>query len=195
MTLPRRLELIGRDQLGITPAGDVESLRTDLRHLDAMELPANREIVLDDIAGDAMEIVATIDPKGAPVIEMNVLRSPDGEEYTRVSFFEKRGYRNRGHREGPQYSVVSLDSAHSSILPDAMPRAPETAQVALDDGEPLELRVFVDRSVVEVFVNGKQCLAVRVYPGRDDSVGVSLCSRGRDAQLRSLDAWRMAGIY
>jgi sucrose-6-phosphate hydrolase SacC (GH32 family) len=33
-----------------------------------------------------------------------------------------------------------------------------------------QLRVFVDRSVVEVFVNGKQCVALRVYPGRNDSV-------------------------
>jgi len=33
-------------------------------------------------------------------------------------------------------------------------------------GEPVHLRIFVDRSVVEVFVNGRQCVAVRVYPGR-----------------------------
>ena len=65
----------------------------------------------------------------------------------------------------------------------------------LEPDEPLKLRVFVDRSVVEVFVNGKQCLAVRVYPGRADSVGVSLRAQGRDAVLRSLDAWQMRSIY
>jgi beta-fructofuranosidase len=32
---------------------------------------------------------------------------------------------------------------------------------------------------VEVFVNGKQALAVRVYPSRDDSIGVSLRSQGK----------------
>ena len=50
---------------------------------------------------------------------------------------------------------------------------------------------FVDRSVVEVFVNGRQCLAVRVHPGRPDSMGVSLRAQGQDAELKSLDAWRM----
>ena len=62
-------------------------------------------------------------------------------------------------------------------------------------GEPVELRVFIDKSVVEVFVNGKQCVAVRVYPGREDSVGVSLRAQGQDAQLESLDAWQMKSVY
>jgi len=47
----------------------------------------------------------------------------------------------------------------------------------------------------EVFVNGKQCVAMRVYPGRADSVGVSLRSQGQDAALNLLDAWQMKNIY
>ncbi|MCZ6633595.1 MAG: GH32 C-terminal domain-containing protein, partial [bacterium] len=70
-----------------------------------------------------------------------------------------------------------------------------TAPVYLEEDEPLKLRVFVDRSVVEVFVNGRQCVAVRVYPGREDSVGVSLRSQGKDTELKSLDAWQMKNIY
>ena len=54
---------------------------------------------------------------------------------------------------------------------------------------------FIDKSIVEVFVNGRQCLPVRVYPGLDDSVGVSLRSQGRDARLLALDAWQMGSIY
>ena len=74
-------------------------------------------------------------------------------------------------------------------------RAPETAPVILTGNEPLKLQVFIDKSVVEVFVNGKQCVAMRVYPGLSDSVGVSLRSQGRDAVLKSLDAWQMKNIY
>jgi beta-fructofuranosidase len=61
--------------------------------------------------------------------------------------------------------------------------------------EPLKLRVFVDRSIVEVFVNGRQCVTARVYPERRDSTGVSLRAAGRDAKLKSLDAWQMKSIY
>ena len=59
----------------------------------------------------------------------------------------------------------------------------------------MKLRVFIDRSVVEVFVNGRQCVAVRVYPGRTDSLGVSLRAQGADAELAALDAWQMKSIY
>ena len=71
----------------------------------------------------------------------------------------------------------------------------EIAQFPMAPEESLRLRVFVDRSVVEVFVNGIQCLAVRVYPEREDSIGVSMRAQGSECELRSLDVWQMDGIY
>jgi beta-fructofuranosidase len=196
MSLPRRLTLVGPDELGIEPAGDIESLRGAHRHVDAMKLTANQEVVLEGISGNAMEIAAEIDPNGAPMVEMNVLRSPKQEEFTRIAFFWQGGYAHRGRGRGRvRDSVITIDSSYSSALPDVRSRPPETAPVRVGRGETLKLRVFVDRSVVEVFVNGKQCVAVRVYPGREDSLGVSLRSQGRDATLQSLDAWQMGSIY
>jgi beta-fructofuranosidase len=187
MTLPRRLTLPGRDEVGVEPAGDIESLRYGHQHVDTMTLAANKEVVLENIRGNAMEIIAEIEPKNAPMIEMNVLCSAKGEEATRIMFFHRRWYRGK--------SVVAIDSSRSSILADVRSRAPEMAPVSIGENEPLKLRVFVDRSVVEVFVNGKQCLAVRVYPGREDSIGVSLRSQGQEAAVKSLDAWQMKNIY
>lgn len=74
-------------------------------------------------------------------------------------------------------------------------RAPEVAPHQLADGERLRLRVFVDRSVVEVFANDRQCMAVRVYPERDDSTGVAIRAQGGDAVLHALDAWQMKCVY
>jgi beta-fructofuranosidase len=48
---------------------------------------------------------------------------------------------------------------------------------------------------VEVFVNERQYLAARVYPGRPDSVGVSLRAHGQPAIIRRLDAWQMKSIW
>jgi beta-fructofuranosidase len=194
MSLPRRLTLIGRDQLGIEPAGDVESLRTGHQGLAQVTLPANQEIVLEKIKGNAMELMAEIDPQGASMVELNVLRSPKAQELTRISFLPARGLRDR-RRKGPLPGVISLDNTRSSVLPDARSRPPECAEVALDKGEPLKLRVFIDKTIVEVFVNGKQCVALRVYPGRADSVGISLRAQGRAAVLKALDAWQMKSIY
>jgi len=38
-------------------------------------------------------------------------------------------------------------------------------------------------------------LGLRVYPGRADSIGVSLRAQGQDAILKSLDAWQMKNIW
>ncbi|RKX46549.1 MAG: glycosyl hydrolase family 32 domain protein [Verrucomicrobia bacterium] len=201
MSLPWRLSLDEDDEIAplrIEPAGDLESLRYGHQRVEGMDLPANEEIVFDNIKGNAMEIVAEIDCSSSQMLELTVLRSPNGEESTRILFFPNRGYPCREYtdkRSKNRYSIVSIDTSRSSILPDAKSRAPESAPVYLEKGETLKLHVFIDKSVVEVFVNGKQCVSVRVFPGREDSVGVSLRSQGKPATLKSLDAWQMKGIY
>ena len=56
----------------------------------------------------------------------------------------------------------------------------------------MKLRVFVDKSVVEVFANDRQAVMRRVYPSRTDSVGVSLFSVGGTVRVAKLDAWKIA---
>ncbi|AWT59295.1 MAG: Beta-fructosidase [Candidatus Moanabacter tarae] len=195
MTLPRRLSLTGKDQISIEPAGDIESLRRDHLHFDSMIIPANQETLLEGVSGNTIELIAEIDPMQAPMVELNVLRSLDREEYTRISFFKNRGYRDQVQKTGTVASVISLDTSYSSTASDVNSRTPETAQLQFGDDEILQLRVFVDRSVVEVFVNNRQCISARVYPEREDSLGVSIHSRGQDCKLRSLDVWQMENIY
>ena len=211
MSLPRRLSLDEDGRLLQEPAGDIESLRGDHQQLSDLELPANREITLDGVNGAALELQLEIDAGPAPLIELNVLRSPNREEFTRIAFYRHRGnrYRQRlsktaamnassiamAKRPLRRESLITIDTSYSSTLPDALSRAPETAPVYLADDEPLQVRVFIDRSIVEVFVNGKQCLAVRVYPGREDSAGVSLRAQGQAATLKRLDAWQMESVW
>ena len=194
MTLPRLLSVDG-DGLSMVPTGGIESVRGSHERIEDMDLPANREVVLGTVAGKALEIIAEIDPRESPMVELNLLRSPDREEFTRVAFFKDRGFSQRVFGTDARQSLLTIDTSYSSAAPDVLSRAPETAPVLLAEGELLELRVFVDRSVVEVFANGRQCLAVRVYPERADSTGVSLRAQGSAALLRSLDAWQMNSIW
>ena len=154
-----------------------------------------------------------------------MLRSPGKEEFTRIAFYRERGFRDWERYSGrrrdqmvassnrplesssfPVYDpkglsvaatdgLISIDSAYASLSPDVRSRAPETGPVFLERDEPLRLRVFVDRSVVEVFVSGRQCVAMRVYPEREDSLGVSLRSQGQESRVVSLEAWQMKNVY
>jgi len=208
MTLPRRLSILGddkfeRDLLKIEPAGDIESLRTNHQQIKDIPLIANEESVISDLNGNAMEIIVEIEIQNSPMIEMNVFRSPNKEEFTRISFYPNRGYRDwerydqwePADRIAASEGLITIDSSYSSILPDVLSRSPETGPVFLNPEEDLELRVFIDKSVIEVFVNKKQCVSMRVYPGRKDSTGVSFKSQGKDTRIKSLDAWEMKSIY
>lgn len=222
MSLPRRLTLAGYDEVRQEPAGDIESLRYNPISVTDIKVPANKDILIEGVSGNAMELYLEIEADNSPAFFVDVLRSPNQEEYTRVSFFQERGYTaGRNYRMGSiiaspyfqpteepkaptttpniqrrnKLSVISLETANSSLLATASPRPPETASLLLETDETIKLRIFIDKSIVEVFANEKQVLACRVYPSKDDATGISLRSQGKDAFVKVLKAWQMKSIY
>jgi sucrose-6-phosphate hydrolase SacC (GH32 family) len=61
----------------------------------------------------------------------------------------------------------------------------------LADGEELDLRIFIDQCIIEVFANDRQVLVHNVYPTLRTSTGVSLFSKGGDAKFSRIEAWDM----
>ena len=191
MSLAQRLTLGPDSQLRIEPVEAVASLRGNHRHVGETLLPASQETILQGIEGDAMELDLEIDPKLSRWVQLNVLRSPNAEEQTSITFYNfDRKLSIWYHTQG----VLCLDGSRSTTSPDVWVRPPE--QAVLERGaQPLKLRVFMDRSVVEVFANERLYLAMRVYPGRKDSVGVSVRAQGQEAVLKRLEAWQMKPIW
>ncbi len=188
VTLPRVLSLGEDDTLLINPAEEVALLRGEKAVVGAMDIPANEEIVLPGIRGNAMEICARIDPCDAREFGLYVLRSDDGRERTRISLFPEKIW-------AYGCSKLQIDNCESSLADGLVGREPEFGPVPLKPGEPLELRVFIDRCIVEVYANGMQCLTLRVSPTLPDAVGVSLFARGAAARLLDLQAYQMNDIW
>ncbi|MDP7251783.1 MAG: glycoside hydrolase family 32 protein [Planctomycetota bacterium] len=192
MSIVRRLTLLDGHSLGIGPVEALASLRGKHQQVGETALPANEEIILDGIGGNVVDIEAEIEIRDAREICLQVLRSPGGEEHTDIHFYRNGHFRfTRGEQRGQRDALV-MDTSRSSLAPDIQARPPEIAPFDLEEGEPLKLRILIDRSVVEVFANGRQCLALRVYPERSDSLGLSLRAQGQGALLISLEAWQMA---
>ena len=192
MSLPMLVTLLNPNEIGIQPHPALESLRRQHVQKQNVTLDANREIVLDDVHGRSMEFRFVLAPQDASTVELNFFRSGNREEVTTVRCYRNRGYSN--HLNPGVNSVVEIDSSRSAAA--AMDIRPvEQANVYIPPNEPMEVRVFVDRSVIEVFVAGRQFVAARVYPGREDSDGVSILSVGADSVLQTFDAWQMEDIY
>ena len=129
-------------------------------------------------------------------IGLKVRCSPDGEEETLVRFNV-----NPGRTHVPPDQVVTtreliLDVSRSSMSPDVSNRESQRSAFEVPIRETSsKLRIFVDRSVVEVIADRRHYVGKRIYPVRPDSVEVRAYARGGRAALRSFDAWRMNAIW
>ena len=166
MSLPRILTLDEDNHLIQTPAPELKRLRG--RHHEIKTLVLNREARrLHAVRGDAMEIIAEFAAGDAKAFGLKVRQSESGEDAITI------GYANGNLNVGGTEVPLKLE-AH---------------------GKTLKLHVFIDKSVLEVFVQDGATSVTRVeYPGEED-LGVSVFAEDGGVTLESLDAWEMKPIW
>jgi beta-fructofuranosidase len=180
-SLPRVVTLGKDGRVHFEPAEEVKALRGRHTRVENVEVMPEGGGALKEVAGDCLEIVAEIQPGEASHVGVKVRRSPGGEEETLIVYDRTA-------------KTLSVDRSHSSTDAGAE-KSVKSAPFELAEGEPLRLRVFVDRSVIEVFANGHTCLTSRVYPSRGDSTGVDLLCRGGKVTAKALDAYELKSIW
>ena len=196
MSLPRELTYSETEgQIFSRPVPTLTSLRDTCVELGGFDIQANSQTVFDQFSGDSYETEMVIQVADTQVVELDVLRSPDAQEYSRISIFNERGYWDRNHQRQKRGTVVVLDTSHSSVATDVRCRPPERVEVLTKEDNELSLRVYVDRSIVEVFINDQKCVAARVYPERRDSTGIAIGTRGGPLRVQNCVFWDLKSIY
>ena len=61
-------------------------------------------------------------------------------------------------------------------------------------GERLRLHIYLDHSMVEAYANGLKSLTTRIYPVRQDALGLRVWGNGT-VRVKSLDVWRLGSAY
>ena len=196
MSLPRVLSLDAAGELRIEPVEELQRLRINPISLPALSLAPESEERLPTINGDSLEIQVEFPAGIAHPVAVKVRQSPDRTEETSIAY-------------DPTTSLLSIDVSRSSLDPairyrswclfrpadaDDAARAVtrQEAPLAIKPGEPLRLRIFLDRSMLEVFANGRQCLTQRIWPTRTDATGVSIENTGPALSGVVINAWEMA---
>jgi len=177
MSLPRVLSLGPDGRLSMNPPAEIERLRHHGKKEANLIVKADSDLALEGIGGNSLELALEMNARNAQQFGVKIGCSPGGEEQTLIYYdaIEKK---------------LKVDTTHSSLTEE--PKSVEAGPFELRADESLKLRVFVDKSVVEAFANGRQAVMRRIYPSRPDSVGVKLFSKGDQAQVTSLGAWEMA---
>ncbi|MGQ9879746.1 MAG: GH32 C-terminal domain-containing protein [Armatimonadota bacterium] len=87
-----------------------------------------------------------------------------------------------------------IDRTHCSRY-EEVTRDVRFAPLALGEEELLRLRLFVDRSVIELYANGHLCLTSRVYPQGMGGYQPRLFAEGGTVRLRRVEGWTLDTIW
>ena len=177
MTIPWILSLGEEGGLRFAPAPELMTLRENHVHLQDVTVADGEVGPLDEVAGDCLELSVTMTDVSAERFGLVLRRSPNGEEKTRIVCDAQR-------------DVIYVDREQSSLQPQGDISTHEAQLHALPDGS-VRLRVFLDRSALELVANDRALLSERIYPSRPDSVGVSFFAEGGAVTVAELDAWTM----
>lgn len=202
MSMPRVVSLGKDNVLQIEPAQELAALHLNEICEPDMLLPPHTERTLE-ARGTSLELKLEIDGAATSPVGVKVFASADGREETVITYdplqkclsvdFEKSSIR------GPVQVVSSIAAAVAPHTADRwrIPGYPEKvsqqrAPLELREGEPLKLDIFLDRSVLEIFANDRQCLTQVVYPELETSDRVKVLN-GNDAVIvTNIRFWAMA---
>lgn len=173
-------------QLRVKPVDELASLHGDCCEVQGAKLSAFEEKQLD-IRGKALDVDIQVKRGSARAVRFEVLKSADGREHTDVVLHMPTLHR-------PNICYLTVDTANASLSTDIQSRIPETTKFDLADVEPLNVRILVDKCMLEVFVNDRVVLMQMMYPTLPDSDHVSVTAVGGDAEI-SGRIWRMNSIY
>lgn len=164
--LPRVLTLGPDGRPRQTPVPERQALRG--KHIEVEKLVLkNRGQVVEGGHGDTLEILARFQPGDAKAFGLKVRRSDDGNSAVTL-----------------RYDGKVLDVAGTKV----------PLELDKDQGI-LTLHVFLDKSLMEVFVNdGRESVTRVIDPGQKD-LDIEVFAEGGTAEVRRIDVWEMKAIW
>ena len=128
-----------------------------------------------------------------------MLCNPDGSEQTVISYDRAKkalilDLTQCSQRDDIAYTIPPYTASHSRHPPRENDHRVIEAPLELKQSEPLKLRIFIDRCVLEVFANDRQSITQMVYPKFDSSVETHIFAERGDAEVISAERWKIAPI-
>jgi len=174
-SLPRELGLHDDGTLKISPLKELETLRYDEKKFFNIGIEMEERHnggfgrkKITDIDGDAIEICATISAKEA--------------KNKRFGFFL---FANEEHGSG---LPIVIDPVSKSLLV-GNAEAPFIVS-DLHQNEDVNIRIFIDKYLVEVFVNDRQAM-VGFFKDYDKDAGFYVYTYGGPTTIREITMWKM----
>ena len=169
LTLPRVVTLHSDQQLSINPVPELKKLRGEQFRFSNINLSQDSHNILKDIQGDCLEIDSEFECRNDTTLVLDIRCAPNLTEKTSIIF----------------------DCAKKKLTCDD-----KSGKFPWGNfGKKLSFQIFLDKSVVEIYMNNHLCLTKRIYPKQLDSQGLNLAVEGGNALIRHLAIWKMNSIW
>lgn len=173
-SLPRELSIAEDGSLRIRPLRELESLRYDLVTLNDIEATPPKQMHggmttprIAELSGDAFEIRIVIDREQAWRKRFGfLLFADDGHEGLPVIIHPETATLRLGTTEAP-FAVADLP-----------------------EDEDVELRIFIDKYLVEVFVNDRQAV-LTAHMDYQVAKGLNAYSYGGPTTIQQVEIWKL----
>lgn len=170
MILPRELSLNGT-KLIQSPIKEIEKYRNGKIEYSGVLLEQNKPIELDGVSGKRIELIAELDTEKS--------------EKCGVKLFVGNGEQTLVYYDARKNAVV-LDRSKSGVYIHGNEPNCDTRSANVGKGGKIKLRIFLDNTSVEVFINdGKATLTANIYADAN-SDGVQFFAEGGNAVLNKV---------
>ncbi|MEQ8472004.1 MAG: Ig-like domain-containing protein [Marinoscillum sp.] len=177
-SLPRVYSLLSDGEtLGQRPAPELESLRIPGSQISQTNLSVSGTQPIS-ANGQSLELIVELDPNTtADRFGVNFYVSDNGQEITRLYY------------DAVNEQII-LDKRNSSLSPADEEKVLITADYDESAfGKPEKFHIYLDHSVVDIFINDKAAFSNRIYPTQTSSSHVELVSEGSSTTFTSVESW------
>lgn len=175
LTLPRELSLDDKGRVRMQPARELAELRRQHEHWTQLALTNERKPL--GLDAHALELQVTLDLSASA---------------------ERFGLELAATTDGSRGALLYVDAQAGRLVLDRSRAGLGVSgyrSIPLPAGPQLELRIFIDHSSLEVFVNrGEACLTSRIYPQPGERT-INLFAENGSAEVVAVHAWRLGSIW
>jgi fructan beta-fructosidase len=182
MALPREVSLMadpaGSYKLRQQPVSKLSGLRVEGHRFRDIRIN-DRELPMDSLSGLSLEMNLQFKPDDADEFGIKVLQG-NGKATSII------------YRSADQALIFNRTNSGNVGFNDMFPGA-DTVKIPLEAGF-LNLRVFIDHSLVEVFAqNGKFTLVNQVFNEKQN--GISWYAKGGEVVLTKAEVWKLRSVW
>jgi beta-fructofuranosidase len=181
LSLPKECGLGADGNLIVRPATELTSLRRESRIVADRRLTPATANPLAGFAGDCLELDVELSFEEPANCCLSLRISPDDAEQTTIAYTSRE-------------KTITVDCSRSSLDPNVDHQI-ISAPLSPDQRGRVCFRVFLDRSVLEVFLADQRCVTQRLYPTREDSFGLRFGVTNGSAIVHRLSVWKLDSIW